>query len=383
MDDEGDTRPEILVLSFRFSRGIEATGPNQSLINMARTLPEYRFRFIGTAAKGDMPGRWSRIHGVEWLPLEAGPLGRRGLRGAIRESHARLILLNSFFDPRLTLPVLAMRRTGLIPKTPLLLAPRGELFPPALAIKQRRKRLHLQAVRRLGLLKDVILQATSEEEAARIRKILPFADKVLIGPNVRALPELPPHPPRSPDEPLRIAFVGRISPIKNLDFAIRAVARSGIRAELDIYGPAVDPLYLAHCRAVADEVAGPRLEVRWKGEIPNRDVMPVVAAHDLLIQPSGSENYGHSIVEALLCGTPVLISDSTPWRGLEAEGVGWDLPIADEAAFVRALREAEAASSQAALEKRARTRAWAETRLDLPGAIGRLRACLDEAIASA
>ena len=98
---------------------------------------------------------------------------------------------------------------------------------------------------------------------------------------------------------------------------------------------------------------------------------------------SGSENYGHSIVEALLCGTPVLISDSTPWRGLEAEGVGWDLPIADEAAFVRALREAEAASSQAALEKRARTRAWAETRLDLSGAIGRLRACLEEAIASA
>ena len=85
MNEASDPRPEILVLSFRLSRGIEATGPNQSLINMARALPEYRFRFIGTAAKGDMPGRWSRIHGVEWLPLEAGPLGRRGLRpGASR-----------------------------------------------------------------------------------------------------------------------------------------------------------------------------------------------------------------------------------------------------------------------------------------------------------
>ena len=54
MDEASDPRPEILVLSFRLSRGIEATGPNQSLINMARALPEYRFRVIGTAAEGDM-----------------------------------------------------------------------------------------------------------------------------------------------------------------------------------------------------------------------------------------------------------------------------------------------------------------------------------------
>lgn len=376
-----DQRPEILVLSFRFCRGIEATGPNQSLLNMARALPEYRFRFIGSAVEGDTPGIWGQMDGLELLPLAPSWLGRRGLRSAIRDSDARLILLNSFFDPRLSLPVLMMRRFGRIPRIPVLLAPRGEFFPPALAIKPGRKRLHIQMVRRLGLLKKVSIQATSEEEAARIREVLPFAERILLGPNVRSLSEPPPpHRPRAPGEPLRIAFVGRISPIKNLDFAIRAIARSGIAAVFDIYGPAVDPDYFAHCRAVADEVTTPQLTVNWRGEIPNREIMNALAAHDLLFQPSASENYGHAIVEAMLAGTPVLTSDGTPWRGLEAAGAGWDLPLADKEAFARALRESAGLASEAALAKRVRTRSWAEQRLDLPNSLALLRDCLEQAM---
>ena len=375
-----DRRPEILVLSFRFCRGIEATGPNQSLLNMARALPEYRFRFIGTAVEGDRPGIWGRMEGLELLPLAPSWLGRRGLRSAIRNSKARLILLNSFFDPRLSLPVLMMRRFGLIPRIPLLLAPRGEFFPPALAIKPARKRFHIEMVRRLGLLKKVSIQATSEEEAARIREVIPFAERILLGPNVRVPAEPPPHLPRAPGKPLRIAFVGRIAPIKNLDFAIRTIARSKIAAVFDIYGPAVDPIYLAHCRAVAEEVSTPQLTVNWRGEIPNREIMNALAAHDLLFQPSASENYGHAIVEALLAGTPVLISDGTPWRGLEAAGVGWDLPLSDPEAFARALRETAGLSSEAALTKRDRTRSWTEQRLDLPNSLALLRDCLEQAM---
>ena len=33
------------------------------------------------------------------------------------------------------------------------------------------------------------------------------------------------------------------------------------------------------------------------------------------------------ILEALCAGCPVLISDQTPWRGLEGKDVGWDLPL--------------------------------------------------------
>jgi glycosyltransferase involved in cell wall biosynthesis len=43
--------------------------------------------------------------------------------------------------------------------------------------------------------------------------------------------------------------------------------------------------------------------------------------------PTRGENYGHVIAESLSVGTPVLISDQTPWRELSSDGLGWDLPL--------------------------------------------------------
>jgi glycosyltransferase involved in cell wall biosynthesis len=39
------------------------------------------------------------------------------------------------------------------------------------------------------------------------------------------------------------------------------------------------------------------------------------------------------ICEALASGCPVLVSDQTPWRNLEAEGVGWDIPLGETERF--------------------------------------------------
>ena len=36
-------------------------------------------------------------------------------------------------------------------------------------------------------------------------------------------------------------------------------------------------------------------------------------AHDLFVFPTLGENFGHVIYESLMCGTPVLVSDNTPW----------------------------------------------------------------------
>jgi glycosyltransferase involved in cell wall biosynthesis len=38
--------------------------------------------------------------------------------------------------------------------------------------------------------------------------------------------------------------------------------------------------------------------------------------------PSVSENYGHSIVEALFAGLPVTTSDNVPWQKLESAKAG-------------------------------------------------------------
>ncbi|MNY40193.1 hypothetical protein D3C86_1749200 [compost metagenome] len=74
--------------------------------------------------------------------------------------------------------------------------------------------------------------------------------------------------------------------------------------------------------------------------------------------PTHGENYGHAIAEALSAGTPVLISDATPWRGLQQEGVGWDIPLGEgAAAFASAIKML--ASTEVAEREAQRNRAYA------------------------
>ncbi len=42
-------------------------------------------------------------------------------------------------------------------------------------------------------------------------------------------------------------------------------------------------------------------------------VLETLSAYDLFVLPSLGENYGHVVFESLSSGTPVLISDKTPW----------------------------------------------------------------------
>jgi glycosyltransferase involved in cell wall biosynthesis len=65
----------------------------------------------------------------------------------------------------------------------------------------------------------------------------------------------------------------------------------------------------------------------------------VLSKHHLFFLPTCGENFGHVILEALLAGCPVLISDQTPWRNLQAKGVGWDLPLDSVTPFQQAIHE--------------------------------------------
>src|SRR5690554_3361323 len=53
--------------------------------------------------------------------------------------------------------------------------------------------------------------------------------------------------------------------------------------------------------------------------------------------PSRGEKFGHVILESFMAGRPVVIGDQTPWRNLAEKQAGWDVPLADQAAFAEAL----------------------------------------------
>ncbi|HET6764455.1 MAG TPA: hypothetical protein VFH27_12305, partial [Longimicrobiaceae bacterium] len=173
---------KIRVMIDLYAPGYKAGGPLRTIQNMVQQLGgELAFRVVtrdrddGDARAYDaLPtGRWTPAGKGEVIYLSPRMLGMRALRGVIAAAEHDVLYLNSLFSPRFAFVPLVLRRLGAIPRRPLVLAPRGELHPGALAVgawprwvpapvarafappKQAKKRAYLAACRALGLLRDV------------------------------------------------------------------------------------------------------------------------------------------------------------------------------------------------------------------------------------
>lgn len=357
-------KPTALVLMGSLWPGNDSSGPNISLASMMAALSD-EFRFLRVACDRSGPsaaplapsGRWIEAAGGAALYLPPGAAGRLRLAALLRETPHDLLLLNGFHDREFTIPALALRRLGLVPSRATILSPRGEFSTSALGIKPLRKTVYQAFARRAGLLADVWLHATSAAEAEDIERGFPFAKGRLVAANIRPLPVPVAHVPAQ-DGALRLVFLGRISRMKNLDLALKALAHVRARILFDIYGPVEDAAYWRECQWLA-EALPENIVVAAHGEIANEATPLMFARHDLLFLPSRSENFGHAIFEALGCGVPALIGDATPWRGLERDAAGFDLPLDAAVAFARAIDAIAAmdAASRARLRAGARARA--------------------------
>jgi glycosyltransferase involved in cell wall biosynthesis len=68
--------------------------------------------------------------------------------------------------------------------------------------------------------------------------------------------------------------------------------------------------------------------------------------YHLFFMPSGSECFGHVILEALTVGLPVLISDNTPWKNLTERKAGWDIPITNRNEVIATLKMVQMMSGE-------------------------------------
>lgn len=379
------TRPVILVLIGCLWPGSDSSGPNQSLRSLCAELTdEFEFRIVardrpfGASARA-APEDWVDLGFAEIIYLRIGPLGAIGLRRLLRDAEYDLLLLNGFFDREFTLPTLIMRRLGLIPSRPVLLSPRGEFGDGALSLKRGVKRAWLAVVRLAGLLRGVTLHATSEQEAADIAERLTFAAPARVAPNVRPMFAPPPATPERCGGPLRLVFLGRVTAIKNLDYALDTLRLVRTDVAYDIFGPISDRAYGQACEALASTLPS-HVKVRFMGEILNADAPATLAGYDLLFMPTKGENFGHAIFEALASSTPVLISDRTPWRNLTRRRAGFDLPLDDPGAFAAAIERMAAMPPAEAALWRAGARSVAERVDSGSNAIGLSRAMLEATI---
>ncbi|MEX2337680.1 MAG: glycosyltransferase family 4 protein [Aquisalimonadaceae bacterium] len=316
---------------------------------------------------------WNRVGKARVFYGSPNALTLRGIARLLRRTPHDVLYLNSFFDPRFTGLPLLVQRLGLVQRRPCVLAPRGEFSSGALMLKSGKKRAYLWLARSLGVYSNLTWQASSRYEAEDTERALgENASRIVVAPNLPpATVAAPSEEPRTVNEdgPSRVVFLSRITAMKNLDFALRVLARVTVKVIFDIYGPIRDEPYWHQCEALIEEMPE-HVSVQYRGSIDPSEVPGVMASYDLFFLPTLGENYGHVIPEALVVGTPVLISNATPWRDLKKEGVGWDLPLqAGEAAFAACIEELARMDPKALCVWRRHTAAYAASRLSDPESV--------------
>jgi glycosyltransferase involved in cell wall biosynthesis len=323
---DNSVRPRILTFIDYYLPGYKAGGPLRSLSNIVEHLSN-NFEFLIITRDrdyGDLHpydsvhiGRWTR-HGkamAYYLPQESWSIGE--IFKIMRDTEYEILYLNSFFSPIMSLLPLSIYYARQCRCTTIILAPRGEMSIEALNIKSIRKTIYTHIFMISGIARRVIWQASSENEAHDIRRVLgQEAEKIFIAPDL-----LPPltaarsctAPRRRKPGIFRILFLSRLSRMKNLDFLLRVMTEIKSKICLSIYGPKVDDEYWKICSDLIEKMPV-NVMITINGEVKNEDVAEIFSNHDLFVLPTLGENFGHVIFESLSACTPVLISDRTPWK---------------------------------------------------------------------
>ncbi|RYG63175.1 hypothetical protein EON77_21265 [bacterium] len=234
--------------------GSKGGGPIRSVANLIHALgDEFDLRVVAYDHDLGDPTPYPGVPRDVWTPLGKGHVrylspersNPRGVAALLAELDPDLVYCQSYFSPLFSIVPRVLKRRGRL-RCPLLVAPRGEFSPGALALKGRKKRLFLALGRALGLDRGVIFHATASEEEEDIRRTIGLRVRTLLA---RPLPTPDDRPLLSREKTpgvLETVFVSRITPKKNLIGAVEILAGiDGVR--LTAYGPKEDADYWALC----------------------------------------------------------------------------------------------------------------------------------------
>jgi len=341
----------VLILISHYLPGTKLGGPLTSIVNLTCSLAN-NFNFFIITSDRDMNEAkpYPNINVGTWLPNNKSLVMyiRRDITcffhiiKQIKALNPDIIYVNSFLDPFFSIFIVLAQRFNFISQTKIIVAPRGELLEQALEFKQTKKKLFIKLAKILNLYRSVTWHATTEIEKKFISKNMNISlQKIKVARNISNTdtPTIIKNINLNENDYLKIIFLARISKDKNIQFTFDVLKEiTDINIQYDIYGPIEDIDIWELCQKKLTLLPS-NINVNYKGLVRKENVKQILAKYDLFFMPSFSENYGHSIAEALSVGTPVLISDKTPWRDLSTKGLGWDLNLKDKKKFIETIQD--------------------------------------------
>jgi glycosyltransferase involved in cell wall biosynthesis len=343
-------RRRILICVPYYLPGFKSGGPIRAIANaVAHLSPQFDF-FVVTRDRdagdterypGIQPDTWHHVGPAQVLYCSS--INSSTLRRAFYDVRPDVISLNSFQD-NFTRIMVRLRRAGAFGRTPIILAPRGEFSSGAMQIKPIKKWLYRRITRFLGLYEHLHWQVSATREKEQLLQAAPA--KVLQPDVIHVVCELTeaistsaPHITKSPGT-LKLAFLSRISQMKNLHFLLAIIAEVRGDVTLDIYGPvaAKDEAYWQTSRSILSQLPV-NISVAYHGPLFHAAVPRILHEHHFFVLPTRGENFCHAAVESFVNGTPVILSDQTPWLNLEAARAGFDIPLEDSESWISVIQK--------------------------------------------
>lgn len=340
------TKKNIAVLIDWYLPGNKAGGPVKSVYSMLNVLKsEFNFFVIttdhdlgsSTPYKNIETDKWVKYNGIPVYYFSKKNLRSKNILEVINSIKPDLVYLNSFWSYNFSLLPLRFKKAGKL-KADIVLAPRGMLGKGAMSIKPLKKKLFLSLLKFVNLHSKTVFHATTTDEEKEIIKILKKA-KVKIASNVNSAQLIEKRAIRKEPGELKLFYLSRIAKVKNLHYALEALSKITIDGKIsyDIYGSMEDRIYWRECEAVIKKLPG-NITVNYRGDLSFEQVQPMIDKYHFLFLPTLNENFGHSIYETLMSACPVIISDATPWNGVNDLNCGFAIPLKRKDEFASVIK---------------------------------------------
>lgn len=219
--------------------------------------------------------------------------------------------IHALFSPVSSTAAMICRQQNL----PYILRPLGTLDPADLSKKKLLKRLYVALLEGRNLAGAAAIHFTSQQEAKiSVRFAIKTKDLVIplgVIPPPKYTDNIKDHLGIREHQPM-ILFMSRIDPKKGLELLISALEKlllNGFDFDFVLAGTnPQDPIYE---QKIKSEIENSPLKLRTiiTGFVTGETKASLLQAADLFVLPSYYENFGIAVAEAMVAGTPVIISD--------------------------------------------------------------------------
>lgn len=339
---------KVLIITPFYIPGIKGGGPIQSIKNLVDNLSKQLDFYIITSDRdlneiepysNIVIDEWMSIGPAKVLYTNPSKLTPVKLCKIMNRINYDVIYLNSFFSFKFSIMPVLLSKLRLISNKKIVIAPRGEFSKGAIGLKKFKKNTFIKFVKLLKLYNDIIWHATAISEKHDIIRVFGQNERIKIASNLVANFKLEKSQKNrtKKEKEIKVIFVSRVHPKKNLKKAISILGETKGKIEFNIFGPIEDKNYWNDCLNEIKKLPK-HIEVSYKGVLNHKEVIKKFKSHHIFLFPTLGENYGHVIIESLLSGCPVIISDQTPWRNLESLGIGYDIDLKNHKKFVQSIQ---------------------------------------------